>query len=223
MSDLVNFVIRHGEALVFVYVFADQIGVPLLAVPALLAMGALAAVDKLNFAVALLLSVLASMLADTIWYTLGRTRGSRVLRLLCKISLEPRFVRSPHGRRLSSLRGALTPDREIHPRSEHGRPSPRRNGRVALPRFTVYSAVAALLWAGTWGGLGCLAEDALQRVTVESGPLGTMLVTLVGAAVVLYVIVKWTQRRRFLRSLRIARVSQEELKHDLDAGYVYCS
>ena len=33
-----------------------------------------------------------------------------------------------------------------------------------------------------------------------------------------YVIVKWTQRRRFLRSLRIARVSQEELKHDLDAG-----
>jgi membrane protein DedA with SNARE-associated domain len=86
MSDLVNFVIRHGEALVFVYVFADQIGVPLPAVPALLAMGALAAVDKLNFAGALLLSVLASLLADTIWYTLGRTRGSRVLRLLCKIS-----------------------------------------------------------------------------------------------------------------------------------------
>jgi uncharacterized membrane protein YeaQ/YmgE (transglycosylase-associated protein family) len=89
---------------------------------------------------------------------------------------------------------------------------------VALPRFTLYSAVAALLWAGTWGGLGGLAGDALQRVTVESGRLRTMLVTLVGAAVVLYVIVKWTQRRRFLRSLRIARVSQEELKHDLDAG-----
>jgi len=32
---------------------------------------------------------------------------------------------------------------------------------VALPRFTVYSAVAALLWAGTWGGLGGLAGDAL--------------------------------------------------------------
>ena len=77
MSDVVTFLIRHSEAFIFVYVFADQVGVPVPAVPALLAMGALAAVGKLNFALALLLSVLASLLADTIWYTLGRTRGSR--------------------------------------------------------------------------------------------------------------------------------------------------
>jgi hypothetical protein len=89
---------------------------------------------------------------------------------------------------------------------------------VGLPRFATYSAVAALLWAGTWGGLGYLAGDALKRVTVETGRLGTTLVTLVGAAVVVYIVVKWVQRRRFLRSLRVARVSQEELKRDLDAG-----
>jgi membrane protein DedA with SNARE-associated domain len=77
MNDAVNFLVRHSEAFIFVYVFADQIGVPLPAVPALLAMGALAAVGKGNFALALLLSVVAALLADTIWSTLGRTRESR--------------------------------------------------------------------------------------------------------------------------------------------------
>jgi membrane protein DedA with SNARE-associated domain len=89
MSDSVEFLLRHGEALLFVYVLADQLGVPVPAVPALLAMGALAAAGKLSFGVALLLSVVASLLADIVWYVLGRTGGSRVLRVLCKISLEP--------------------------------------------------------------------------------------------------------------------------------------
>jgi hypothetical protein len=37
MSDVVTFLIWHGEAFIFVYVFADQVGVPVPAVPALLA------------------------------------------------------------------------------------------------------------------------------------------------------------------------------------------
>ena len=75
MTDLVEFIVRHAEAFVFLYVLADQLGVPVPAVPALLAMGALAAVGKLSFSVALALSVAASVLADLVWYTLGRTRG----------------------------------------------------------------------------------------------------------------------------------------------------
>ncbi|PYO50065.1 MAG: sulfurtransferase [Candidatus Rokuibacteriota bacterium] len=218
MSHFVDFVIRHGEALVFVYVFADQIGVPLPAVPALLAMGALAAVGKLNFALALGLSVVASLLADTIWYTLGRTRGSRVLRLLCKISLEPdSCVRRTEEIFLRYGVRSLVIAKFIPGLSTVAPPLAGMVG-VGLPRFAVYSALAALLWAGTWGGLGYLAGDALQRVTVESGRLGTRLATLVATAVVIYIVVKWVQRRRFLHSLRIARVSQEELKHDLDAG-----
>jgi membrane protein DedA with SNARE-associated domain len=218
MSDLVDFLIRHSEAFIFVYVFADQIGVPLPAVPALLAMGALAAVGKLNFALALVLSVVASLLADTIWYTLGRTRGNRVLRLLCKISLEPdSCVRRTEEVFLRYGVRSLVIAKFIPGLSTVAPPLAGMVG-VGVLRFAVYSALAALLWAGTWGGLGYLAGDALQRITVASGRLGTMLATLVATGVVIYIVVKWVQRRRFLRSLRIARVSQEELKHDLDAG-----
>ena len=72
-----SFVLRHGEAFVFLYVFADQIGIPVPAVPALLAMGALAAIGKINLPLALAASVLASLIADTVWYALGGRSTAR--------------------------------------------------------------------------------------------------------------------------------------------------
>jgi hypothetical protein len=89
---------------------------------------------------------------------------------------------------------------------------------VGLPRFVAYSALSALLWAGTWGGLGYFAGEALQRVTDQSEHVGRILLASVVAGLVVYLLVKWTQRQRFLRSLRAARISQEALKEHLDSG-----
>jgi membrane protein DedA with SNARE-associated domain len=216
MSDTVDFLIRHGEAFVFLYVLADQLGVPVPAVPALLAMGALAAAGKLSFGIALLLSVLASVLADTVWYVLGRIRGSRVLRLLCRISLEPdSCVRRTEDVFLRYGVRSLIVAKFVPGLSTVAPPLAGMIG-VAPPRFLAYSACAALLWAGAWGGLGYLAGDALKHVTDASGRFGTMLVAFVAATVVVYVVVKWIQRRLFLRRLRVARITAEELKKTLD-------
>jgi membrane protein DedA with SNARE-associated domain len=218
MSDVVDFLVRHSEAFIFLYVFADQLGIPLPAVPALLAVGALAAVGKVNVGLALLLSVLASLLADIIWYTLGRTRGSQVLRLLCRISLEPdSCVRRTETVFLRYGVRSLIVAKFVPGLSTVAPPLAGMVG-VGLPRFVAYSALAAFLWAGAWGGLGYLAGDALQHVTDESGRFGAVLVTLVASAVAVYVTIKWIQRRLFLRGLRIARIGQEELKRDLDSG-----
>jgi membrane protein DedA with SNARE-associated domain len=218
VSDLVDFVVRHGEVFVFLYVFADQLGVPLPAVPALLAMGALAAVGKINFGLALLASVVASLLADVIWYALGRTRGVEVLRLLCKISLEPdSCVRRTENVFLRYGVRSLIVAKFVPGLSTIAPPLAGVVG-VSLPRFVAYSAAAALLWAGAWGGLGYLAGDALQQVIEQTGRFGTRLLGLVVASVVVYVIVKWIQRRRFIRRLRIARMTPDELKGELESG-----
>jgi membrane protein DedA with SNARE-associated domain len=214
----VNFVLRHGVAFLFLYVFADQIGIPVPAVPALLAMGALAAIGKINFPLALTASVAASLLADIIWYALGRTRGGDVLRLLCKISLEPdSCVRRTENVFIRYGARSLVVAKFIPGLSTVAPPLAGMVG-VSLPRFALYSALAGLLWAGTWGMLGYLAGDAVQRVSDVSGRLGTALVVLVATAIVGYVAVKWIQRRRFLQKLRIARISPDELKRDLDTG-----
>jgi membrane protein DedA with SNARE-associated domain len=218
VSDVVDFLVRHGEAFVFLYVFADQLGIPLPAVPALLAMGALAAVGKINFGLALLSSVVASVLADAIWYALGRARGPHVLRLLCKISLEPdSCVRRTEDVFVRYGVRSLIIAKFVPGLSTVAPPLAGMVG-VSVPLFVLYSALAALLWAGAWGALGYLAGDALRQVTAATGRIGTVLVALVAASIAGYVIVKWIQRRRFLRTLRTARITQDELKRDLDSG-----
>ena len=89
MSDFLAFVVQHGEIVLFLNVLADQLGVPIPAAPILLAAGGLAAAGRLSLPGAVGLAVLAALVADLIWYTVGRLRGSRVLGLLCRVSLEP--------------------------------------------------------------------------------------------------------------------------------------
>jgi membrane protein DedA with SNARE-associated domain len=218
VNDVVDFLIRHGEAFLFLYVFLDQLGIPLPAVPALLAMGAFAAVGKINYGLALVLSVVASMLADTIWYALGRARGIQVLGLLCKISLEPdSCVRRTEDVFVRYGVRSLIIAKFIPGLSAVASPLAGMVG-VSVPRFALYSALAALLWAGAWSTLGYLAGDALARVVQETGRAGVVLVSLVAATVAGYIVIKWIQRQRFLRGLRIARISPDELKRNLDSG-----
>ncbi len=60
MTDILAFLVRHGEVVLFLYVFADQLGVPLPAVPILLAAGGLAGAGRLSFPVAVGLAVIAN-------------------------------------------------------------------------------------------------------------------------------------------------------------------
>jgi membrane protein DedA with SNARE-associated domain len=215
---IADFVVRHSELLIFVYVLADQLGVPLPATPALLGIGALAAAGKINPGVALALIVAACLLADLVWYSLGRRLGARVLRLLCKISLEPDscvrrtedvFIR--YGVR-SLLVSKFIPGL--------GAVAPPLAGMVGVgaPRFVTYSALGALLWGGTWGGLGYLAGDAMKRLPYPDARLGTLTAAAVVIGIVGYVLTKWIKRRRFLRKLWIARISPQDLKRDLESG-----
>jgi membrane protein DedA with SNARE-associated domain len=214
---MLDFVVRHGEIAIFLYVFADQVGIPVPAVPGLLAMGALAALGKVNVALVLVSSVCASLLADLIWYGLGRRRGYKVLRLLCTISLEPdSCVRRTEEVFLRYGVRSLIFAKFVPGLSTIAPPLAGTIG-VSPARFVAYSALAALLWSGTWGGLGYFAGEALQRVIDESGHAGRALFVLVAACLGVYLVVKWIRRRLFLRSLRIARISQDDLKRLLDA------
>ena len=219
MADFTEALARHSLLVIFLYVFAKQIGAPLPAVPVLLAMGAFAAAGKLSFALALLVSVVGSVLADSIWYVIGRVRGGDVLRLLCKITLEPdSCVRRTEDLFLRyGVRSLLIA--KFVPGLNTVAPPLAGVVGVGVPRFVAYSAVAALLWAGAWGGLGYVAGDALQHVVTASGRLlGTVAVWVVVALVVPYVAVKWIQRQLFLRTLHGARISPDELKHALETG-----
>src|SRR5215475_11470794 len=89
MADVSQTLSNYGLPIVFTAVFLEQLGLPLPAVPWLLAVGALSATGKSNAFLAIGLIVLACLTADAFWFYLGRYRGNRVLGFLCRISLEP--------------------------------------------------------------------------------------------------------------------------------------
>src|SRR5437762_1052638 len=90
MSTLIHYLVRYGVSLVFLNVFAEQIGMPVPAVPTLIVAGALARNGWMSSTHTILTSaVVASLIADWIWFLLGRRYGYRILRTLCRISLSP--------------------------------------------------------------------------------------------------------------------------------------
>ena len=89
MNETLAFLVRHGTAVLFAAVFVEQVGIPLPAAPWLLAAGTLAGAGRMSWLGALSAAVIGSVLADIIWFYLGRYRGNRVLGFLCRISLEP--------------------------------------------------------------------------------------------------------------------------------------
>ena len=91
MTELLNFLIEHGYAVIFAWVALDQAGLPLPAVPLLLAAGVLVGMGQMSLLLVLLTVLLASVPIDLFWFWLGRLRGSRVLHLLCILSLEPDY------------------------------------------------------------------------------------------------------------------------------------
>jgi membrane protein DedA with SNARE-associated domain len=218
MHRTFEFLIQHGYVVLLGWVFVEQVGIPVPAMPLLLAAGALAGAGRLNFFAALFCAGVGALLADTIWFQLGRHKGIQILQLLCRISLEPdSCVRRTEG--IFAKQGA---------RSLLVAKFLPGLGLVTLPlagifhmrlrRFLLYDALGSLLWAGAFLGLGYAFSDQIERVAARLAALGGWLLVLIAGALAAYVAYKFVGRQRFLRELRIARITVEELKEKLDAG-----
>ena len=218
MQSTFNFLVQHGYTLLFCWVLAEQMGAPVPTIPLLLAVGALAGAGRMSVASAALLAVVAALLADSIWYWLGRTRGIKVLQLLCKISLEPdSCVRRTEG--AFERRGAWSLlVAKFVPGLNTVAPPLAGIIQMRARRFVLFDAAGATLWAGTFLGIGYVFSNEIERVAEYAARLGRGAGTLLLSALILYLAYKVIARQRFLRELRIARISAEELKRKIDAG-----
>ena len=67
-------------------------------------------------------------------------------------------------------------------------------------------------------GLGYLFSDLIEPIAAEASRLGGTSVLVLLGLLAAYVGVKYVQRRRFFRALRMARISPENLKQMIDDG-----
>jgi membrane protein DedA with SNARE-associated domain len=215
LEQAADFLIRHGYAVLFGWVLLEQMGLPIPAAPLLIAAGALARAGKINLTFAVGLAFVAVILADLFWYSLGRYRGGRILKLLCRISLEPdSCVRRTEN--LFVRRGvhALLVAKFV-PGLNTAAPSLAGIFRMPLRRFMIFDSLGALFWVVTVTSLGLLFSEQLEEIALR---WGGWLVAVLAGSLAAYVLWKFIQRRRFLRRLRIARITAKELMDKLTAG-----
>jgi membrane protein DedA with SNARE-associated domain len=218
MSGVIELLVRYGYLVVVGAVFAEQIGLPFPSEPFLLAAGGLVGNGHLKPGFLLVGAGVASLIGDTLWYWIGRAGGPRVLGWLCRISLEPdSCVRRTQGMFGTHGARALLIAKFV-PGLSTVAPPLAGIARVPLREFLVFSGLGGLLWAGAYLAVGWMFSSQLQLVASYMEALGTGAVVLVAAAIGAYVGWKYIARRRFLRKIRIARITPEELKAMLDDG-----
>src|SRR5215472_9590180 len=218
MHKIIEFLLHHGYVVLLGWVFAEQLGLPLPSLPLLLAAGALAGTHQLNFFVCLLACMLAAVVADSVWYELGRLKGIRILQLLCKISLEPdSCVRRTEG--VFSKQGARSLlIAKFVPGLSTVTPPLAGIFHMRPQRFLLFDAAGSFLWAGSILGLGYAFSGQIERIAERAASLGGWLLVIVIGALAGYITYKFIARQRFLRELRISRISPHELKEKIDAG-----
>jgi membrane protein DedA with SNARE-associated domain len=218
MDDTLRFLVEHGYLVLFVLVLAEQIGLPLPAVPVLMGAGALAGMDRLDGTVAVGVATAASLLSDGLWYQIGRTRGGKVLKLLCRISLEPdSCVRTTENTFARYGARSLLVAKFVPGLNTIAPPMAGITGMAPL-RFFLLDGLGSLFYVGFFVAIGWVWSDQLEAVAKYLAGFGSWGLVIVGGALAAYVLAKLVQRRLFLRELRIARITPEELKERMERG-----
>ena len=218
MNHLVQYVLHYGVPLVFLNVLLEQLGLPVPAVPALIVAGALSREGRMSSTHVLIASVMASLLADSLWFALGRRYGYRILRTLCRISLSPdSCVRDTEARfERWGLKSLLIA--KFIPGFSTVAPPLAGAAQRSTAAFLAYDAAGALIWAGSAVAAGRAFYRAIDRLLDALENLGGWAILLVSCALAVVVILKWWQRATFMKQLRLARIRPDQLKQLLDGG-----
>jgi len=218
MDGLYTLLAQYGLAIAFANVLLAKLGAPVPTLPVLLVTGAMATEGLLSAPMLLLVTTVAAMAADTAWYVAGRWSGMRVLRLLCSISLAPdSCVRQAETVYLRYGPLSLVASKFVPGLSTVAAPMA---GAWKLPfgRFTLYNAIGALAWAGLSIGAGMIFHGQIDGMLAWVSGYGMAAVQVGAALLLLFVGVKWWQRQRFFRALRMARVTAADLQRMRDDG-----
>jgi membrane protein DedA with SNARE-associated domain/rhodanese-related sulfurtransferase len=216
-QNLVWLITHYGLLIVTANVFVDQIGLPVPALLTLILGGALAT-SAFGLSSLFAAAVLACIVPDCVWFLVGRHYGMRVLKTLCRISLEPDSCVNQTQSRFERWGVNSLMIAKFVPGLAVIAPPLAGAMRIAWPRFLGLSAIGGAIWVGSGLAAGMLFKTQIQSVLVQLDRIGSVTGTVVAAALLGYVFYKWWERQRFYKELRMARISVGDLNALMEAG-----
>lgn len=211
MTHLFDLIREYGLLFVFGNVLIEQMGAPVPAYPTLVLTGAMLSYGQYSAPALFLTAVFAALIADFGWYWAGRKFGGRVMARLCRISLSPdSCVRQTEGFYVRWGASSLLVAKFI---PGFASVASALAGAIGTKsgRFIFFDALGAALWCGSAIFLGSLFSSAIDDLLAILENLGKWGVMLVALAFAVYLAKKWYQRHAFLRDLRMARITVDEL------------
>ena len=211
MPIALAFFVHYAYPILFLWVLLEQLGLPIPSIPVLLTAGTLTATHRLS-AVAAMASVLAACLvADSIWYALGRRYGNSVLKLLCRLSFEAATcVVKTEG--YFHKRGAVTLlfAKFVPGLSTVAAPIAGQTG-MPYPRFVLYDMAGSAVWALAYLLAGRFFGDVAKRSERFFSMLGHFAVVIFILMVLGLMFYRIWKQRRFLLSVRELRLEPSQL------------
>lgn len=206
MSGLVAALAQQGQRLIFFNVLLQQIGVPLPAEPTLIVAGSLAGRGRLSVLDIGAAALVATLVADLIWFLVGKRFGARALRLVYRLSSSPERQQIQTERLLSRWGPAAFAFAKFIPGLPMSGPILAGSMGTTLPVFLACDLLAMSLWAGGFTMLGLVFKSDVDRVLKELDHLGGW-VLVVAAAVLVVIMVA----RRYAKARSTARPRSPEL------------
>jgi membrane protein DedA with SNARE-associated domain/rhodanese-related sulfurtransferase len=216
MPIAIGFFVEHAYAILFLWVLVEQLGLPVPSIPLLLAAGTLSATHRLSAPSTELAVLAACLISDSAWFTLGRNFGSRVVRLLCRMSLESTTcVARTEGYFSRSGPVTLLFAKFVPGLSTVAAPIAGQTG-MNYPRFLLFDMAGSLIWSLSFLLAGRFFGDVASRsqgLFAFLSHFAAIVFVLMVAGFILWRVVK---QRRFVARVREMRLEPEELKAMLD-------
>ncbi|NJD34281.1 MAG: hypothetical protein FIA96_05505 [Betaproteobacteria bacterium] len=210
IAQIIEALRQDAVTVAFVNVLLQQLGLPVPAVPTLLLAGSLAATSGSLWDL-VAAAVVASVIADWLWYWSGRLFGYRVLAGLCKLSINPSSCVSQTEARFTRWGVSSLVVAKFIPGFSTVAPPIAGALRMNQAGFLLASAVGAGLWAGIAIGAGWLLQDAVRSViaTLDHHAARTLILLLL----LLGIWLGWKlwQKYRFRKFSAIPGITPDEL------------
>ena len=210
------FFVHYAYLIIFLWVLVEQIGIPIPSVPVLLTAGTLSATHRVSWFGISLAMVLACVVADTVWFSLGRRYGNSVLKLLCRLSFEASTcVSKTEG--YFTRRGAVTLlfAKFVPGLSTVAAPIAGQTG-MSYPRFLAWDLAGSLIWGETFILAGRFFGDLAKKSAPFFAWLGHFAIFIFAAMVLGFLAHRIWKQRKFLQQVREMRLEPSELKAMLD-------
>jgi membrane protein DedA with SNARE-associated domain len=218
MNDAIQFVARHGYVVIFLWLLAEQAALPIPSAPLLLMSGALSRSGQLSLSSVIACAFLACFTADNVWFQVGRRYSGSALQLICKVSIEPdSCVRRTENLFLKYGLRSLLLSKFIPGLNVIAAPLAGGSG-ANVARFLLFESLGTLIWISSYLFAGYIFSGQLELALGYAVRMGSGFFVMVISALTGWIALKVVQRRRFVKSVNVTRISAEELAAILNAG-----